>query len=43
MTTINSWTVAGQKRHRQGLGILDLGSEENHKEKKVDREKTALS
>jgi hypothetical protein len=34
MTTINSWTVAGQKRHRQGLGILNLGSVENHKEEK---------
>ena len=42
MTITNSWTVAGQKRHRQGLGILDMGSEENHKEKKADREKAAL-
>jgi hypothetical protein len=42
MTTINSWTVAGQKRQRQRLGILDLGSEENQKEKKADKEKAAL-
>jgi hypothetical protein len=43
MTTINRWAVAGQKRHRKGFGILNLGSVENHKEeKKVDREKEAL-
>lgn len=36
--TINS----GQERHRQGLGLMELESEANHKKKKVDREESNL-
>ena len=37
MSTINSWAEEKKKEW-----ILDLGSEENHEEKKVDKRKSSL-